>query len=201
MTGRGENQYGKRDQFKERNARIVELAKTMGAAQITRALLADYPDINRNKVIAVIHRQCPKDDRAKRRRQAEGTRMNRVAKERSGHVRGNLGTAAPTTEQRARADLPPKHKPVPPKPISDPAMRPSPWMGRTAALEIPVEGSTPVPYAERTGCVWPFGERSTMMACNLPKCTVKAGGVPYQVDYCAGHWDARRTTKHTQIVG
>lgn len=182
---------------KARNERIVELAKTMGAAQIARVLKADYPEINRNKVIGVINRECPKDAGSKERRRIEGIRMNKEAQKVS-RGGGNLGMAAPTAEQKARAQ--PKPRVAPPRPMSDPAMRPAPLPIKSGVLTIPVPGSAPVPYAERTGCVWPFGERSTMTACNRPKCKVRAYGVVQKTNYCDVHWDARRATKHTQIV-
>lgn len=185
----------KASQHDERNERIVKLAQTLGAAQIVRVLQGDYPGLTRNMVIGVMHRQCPQDAKTHNRRRQEGVRMQKVAM--AGKPRpGKLGTAEPTAQQRAKA------KPVPPRPMVDPAMRPpaQPGLARSHVLINPLPGSTPVPYAQRTGCVWPFGERSGLMACNLPKCRVKAFGVVSEVNYCSDHWDARRSTKHTQIV-
>ena len=185
---------------KARNERIIELAKTMGPAQILRVMQAEgFENVNRNKVIGIVHRYCPQDEDSKKRRQREGVRLHQIERQRRGGTQGRLGLAEPTAEQRAKAHKP---KVAPPRPIGDPDKRPAPLPLRTIEiLETPLQESTPVPYAKRTGCCWPFGERESMIACNLPKCYVrKPGGIAERVEYCAGHWDARRASKYTQVV-
>lgn len=56
-----------------------------------------------------------------------------------------------------------------------------------------------------TGCSWPFGDvRGEGIAyCNKPRCQVMVHGFarPITTAYCDHHWDVRRTSKATKIVG
>lgn len=173
----------------ERNNRIIALSDTMSAGKIEKTLLAEFPDITRNVVIGVIKRHGPKDPQSLAKRASLGRGQHRDAIK-SRVAKQEAQKAAPTRSAPA----------IPAPPARKMAPTPPDLLPRGSFLQTPLSGSTPVPADQRSGCVWPFGERENITFCNLPKCRVLQNGVTRQTNYCAGHWDARRTTQHTRII-
>lgn len=194
------NQYTmtpeRRASNKVRNERILELNKTMGPAAILRALARDFPGITRNMVISVVHRLAPKSDNPNHEanRRAEGMRAHHARRKADAAKALRVHKPMPITQ-------PPKPRHQRPNAQFMEQTAPTPPVNINRYLSGPIEGSNPVPGSERTGCVWPFGERQDIRFCNEKKCRVRnASGMVFTTQYCAAHWDLRRTSRNTQIL-
>lgn len=142
-------------------------------------------NVSRNAVIGKMSRLGLKLDREelKRRRAAKGREGGQKSLAWRGEQRLVLGGSAPMRP-----------------PVKPPAYVPEPIPA------LPSGDVKGVSLEDRTGCIWPFGDLridGRLTYCDAPCCRVRRRGdtIVHRTRYCSEHWDTRRSSRNTEVVG
>jgi hypothetical protein len=195
-----------------RNEQILELAK---AGVPDSEIIKRVPDTNRNIVVGVRNRAGVLVDQQTRRRNQRAKmplpspfppalqKLEALAKT------APRPSSADTEREMAKrwADQISPRVPSVATP-EKPPRRILPSLPKSEMKLAPVaEGeagvSRWVKFDRLTGCRWMEGEHTAEFAyCNAPTCRVKRVGYddPIAVNYCAHHWDKRRSSANTRIL-